>query len=237
MMRLCRLLLLLGWLGIQSTFFLAEKFYSYHNRFNQLVFSNHRPPAADANDVKEMEIQRDQPYLLQFDEDRYNRFDELILKHSQRSGVDFNLVKSMILVESNFNPKAVSPKGAQGLMQLIPDTATRFNVGDVFDPDENIRGGCDYLKYLIELFEGDLELVLSSYNAGENLVKRIQRIPDYRETRNYVAKIIQIYGRTRTSLEPFTILTPGSKFFKYVDENGVITLSNIDPPKGAKPVR
>jgi len=236
-MKFCRLLMLIGLLGIQGTFFLAEKFYSYYNRFNQLVFSNHRPLDADAGEVKEMEIRRDQPYQLQFDEDRFNRFDELIQKHSQRTGVDFNLIKSIILVESNFNPRAVSPKGAQGLMQLIPDTAKRFNVVDVFNPDENIRGGCDYLKYLIELFEGNLELVLSSYNAGENLVKRIQRVPNYRETRNYVSKIIQIYGRASTSLESFTVITPGAKFFKYIDENGVITLSNIDPPKGAKPVR
>jgi hypothetical protein len=228
---------MLGLLGIQTTFFLAEKFYSYYNRFNQLVFSNHRPLDQDAEEIKEHRIERDQPYLLQFDQDRFNRFDDIIMKHSKKSGVDFNLIKSIILVESNFNPTAVSPKGAQGLMQLIPDTAARFDVADVFDPDQNIRGGCDYLKYLIELFDGDLELVLSSYNAGENLVKRIKRVPNYRETQNYVQKVIQIYGRAQTSLEPFTIITPGSRFFKYMDENGVITLSNIDPPKGAKPVK
>jgi len=217
---------------------MAEKFYSYHNHRNQLIFSNRKPLDDQAKIITEHKIDRDQPYLMQFDKDRYNRYDDLILKHTQTTGIDFNLVKSVILVESNFNHKAVSPKGAIGLMQLIPDTAKRFGVSDSFDPDENILGGCRYLKLLIEMFEGNLELVLSSYNAGENLVKRIQRVPNYKETKRYVRKVIEIYGRNDTRLaDQFVVRATRSKFYRYVDENGVVTFSNVDPPEGAKPVK
>jgi len=86
-------------------------------------------------------------------------------------------------VESNYNPYAVSPKGALGIMQLIPATARRFGVLDVFDPVDNIEGGARYLKYLLELFNGDYPLALAAYNAGENAVTRYGAVPPYPETR------------------------------------------------------
>jgi soluble lytic murein transglycosylase-like protein len=96
------------------------------------------------------------------------------------------LIHSVIKVESNYNPWAVSPKGALGLMQLIPATARRFGVADAFDPVENIRGGAKYLKYLLDLYSGDYALTLAAYNAGEAAVARYGDVPPFPETRNYV---------------------------------------------------
>jgi soluble lytic murein transglycosylase-like protein len=96
------------------------------------------------------------------------------------------LIHSVIQVESNYNPWAVSPKGALGLMQLIPATARRFGVSDAFDPVENIRGGAKYLKYLLDLYSGDYALTLAAYNAGEAAVARYGDVPPFPETRNYV---------------------------------------------------
>jgi soluble lytic murein transglycosylase-like protein len=89
-------------------------------------------------------------------------------------------------VESNYNPTAVSPKGAQGLMQLIPATARRFGVSDVFDPADNIQGGAKYLRYLLDLYGGDYPLALAAYNAGEGAVAKYGTVPPYPETQNYL---------------------------------------------------
>jgi hypothetical protein len=218
----------------------AEKFYSYVNRSGCIVFSNHAPKDGEATTVKEIEIERDRdrPDLIQFDQNRLNQFDQLIMKYGTELEVDFNLIKALILVESNFNPRAVSPKGARGLMQLMPDTARRYGVFDLFDPEENLRGGVSHLRFLIDMFDGDLELVLSAYNAGENLVRKINRIPRIPETVKYVRKIVEIYGNTKIRAnEQFAVYTPGARFFRYYDQNGVLTLTNIDPPADARPVK
>jgi len=99
------------------------------------------------------------------------------------------LLHSVIQVESNYNPSAVSAKGAQGLMQLIPETARRFGVVDSFDPVENIQGGAKYLKYLLDLYQGDYPRALAAYNAGEKAVARYGGVPPYAETKNYVAQV------------------------------------------------
>lgn len=106
-----------------------------------------------------------------------------------RYGLAPELVLAVIEVESNFNPRARSPKNAQGLMQLIPETAARFGVRDVWDPVENLRGGMAYLRWLLDHFEGDVTLALAGYNAGENAVTRHGGIPPYAETRAYVRRI------------------------------------------------
>jgi hypothetical protein len=101
-----------------------------------------------------------------------------------------NLVLAVVEAESNFNPQAQSHKNAQGLMQLIPETAERFGVQNVWDPEQNLRGGMSYLRWLMGHFEGDLELVLAAYNAGEGAVERHGGIPPYAETQRYVKQII-----------------------------------------------
>jgi len=99
------------------------------------------------------------------------------------------LIHSVIKVESNYNPYAVSVKGAQGLMQLIPDTAHRFGVRDTFNPVENIQGGAKYLRYLLDLYDGNYPLALAAYNAGEAAVAKYGGIPPYAETQNYVTQV------------------------------------------------
>ncbi|ANC91414.1 murein transglycosylase [Azospirillum humicireducens] len=124
-------------------------------------------------------------------------------------GVDPALVLAVIQAESAFRTDAVSPKDAAGLMQLIPDTADRFGVGNVFDPRENITGGVKYLRWLLAYFQGDVTLALAGYNAGEGAVDRYKGVPPYEETRNYVRIIRRNYDAAR---HPFdrSVTTPSS---------------------------
>lgn len=122
-----------------------------------------------------------------------NQFDSLISELSQKYQVEFALIKAMIRTESGFNPTAVSKKGARGLMQLMPETAQRVNVSDSFNPRQNIEGGVRHFKYLLSLFNNDLQLSLAAYNAGENVVSERNSIPPYRETVDYVKKVLNYY--------------------------------------------
>jgi hypothetical protein len=117
----------------------------------------------------------------------------LIEEAAGRHNLSADLVKAMIRVESNFNPEAVSSKGCKGLMQLLPDTAKRFGVKNIFDPTENLEGGMKYLRFLLDYFKNDLNLALAGYNAGENAVSRYKGIPPYRETQDYVKKVTALY--------------------------------------------
>jgi len=123
-----------------------------------------------------------------------NIYDKIITQMATKYKVDFNLIKAVIAIESSYNKNAVSPVGAQGLMQLMPMTAKRFSVSNSFDPKQNIEGGTKYLKFLLKLFDGDIELVLAAYNAGEGAVKKYNGIPPYRETKNYVPKVLNTYN-------------------------------------------
>jgi soluble lytic murein transglycosylase-like protein len=114
-----------------------------------------------------------------------------------RYDLDPALVLAVIQVESGFNPRARSPKGAQGLMQLMPDTAQRFGVRDPYDPVQNLHGGMSYLRWLLALFEGDVALALAGYNAGEQAVARHAGIPPYPETQDYVVKVSRVYPRAQ----------------------------------------
>jgi hypothetical protein len=126
-------------------------------------------------------------------------YDEAIGRHAGYSGVDARLVKSVMLVESNFNPRAMSRKGARGLMQLMPLTARRFGVGDSFNAEENIRGGVRYLSELLQMFRGDVSLALAAYNAGEGAVQKHGGVPPYPETREYVRRTLIAYGGAPSS--------------------------------------
>lgn len=120
-------------------------------------------------------------------------YDRLIRRTTTAHQMDFALVKAVMGVESAFNPHAVSHKGAQGLMQLMPETAQRYGVEDLFDPVQNVRAGVLYLKDLQKLFKNNTRLVLAAYNAGENAVLRYKGVPPYDETQDYVRKVMKLH--------------------------------------------
>lgn len=126
------------------------------------------------------------------------KYDALIAQSAARHGVDPNLIIAVMRQESGFNFRAVSYKGATGLMQLMPATARRFGVTNIYDPAQNIEGGTSYLRFLLDKFNGDVKLVLAGYNAGENaVINSGYRIPRYRETQNYVRSISARYDSSK----------------------------------------
>jgi len=145
---------------------------------------------------------------------------------SERYGVPIRLVSAVIRAESGFNPRAVSRKGAQGLMQLMPTTASILGVRNSFDPRENIDGGVRHLRGLIDRFPHSLSLAVAAYNAGEKAVVQYGGIPPYPETQDYVTKVMQFYGG---SVEGG--ITPATRIYQTVAPDGTVTYTNI-PPRG-----
>lgn len=129
--------------------------------------------------------------------ERFKRYDEWIREAAALYQIPEELVRAVIQVESDYDARAVSQVGAQGLMQLMPETAERMQVHDIFDPRENIFGGVRYLRVLANLFNGDLELTLAGYNAGEGAVMRYGGIPPFDETQDYVVRVMGYYRRYR----------------------------------------
>jgi len=157
---------------------------------------------------------------------------------STNHGVDPALVRAVIKTESNFNRFAVSDKGALGLMQLIPETGRRYGVRDFFDPQQNVDGGVRYLRFLLEKFNGNLDLSLAAYNAGENVVERLGRIPPIPETTTYVRRVRSFYKQRSAPLLTPPVATGAAKtasepepprIFKNVDDRGVVHFSNVEP--------
>lgn len=130
---------------------------------------------------------------------RSAQYDPIIESASARTSIEPELLRAVIVVESGFDAKAVSPKGARGLMQLMPATAKAYGARNASDPKQNIHAGARYLRYLMDRYENNLELVLAAYNAGENAVERHQRqIPPYGETLRYVPKVLRVYRELRS---------------------------------------
>lgn len=150
-----------------------------------------------------------------------------ILEASNRYGVPDQLVTAVIRAESGFNPRAVSRKGAQGLMQLMPSTASTLGVRNSFDPRENIHGGVRHLRGLIDRFPGNLPLAIAAYNAGEKAVLTYGGIPPYPETQDYVGKVLRFYGL------PLSGDTSQSQIYQTISRDGTVTYSNI-PPRGRR---
>jgi soluble lytic murein transglycosylase-like protein len=127
---------------------------------------------------------------------RSSQYDGLIRGAAKSAAIQAALVRAVIVVESGFNPRAISKKGAIGLMQLQPATARRYGVKDIYDPEQNVRAGAHYLSDLLARFDSNLELALAAYNAGEDAVERYGRhIPPYRETLSYVPNVLRVYQR------------------------------------------
>jgi len=164
----------------------------YYVSGGELVFTN-APSHAGAREVPGME----QTTLLAVADLPATRFDPYIEQVARETGLSASLIKAVALVESGFDPLAVSPKGAMGLMQLMPGTARQYGVRDAFDPGQNLRAGATHLRGLLDEFDGDLTLALAAYNAGSAAVRRHGGIPAYRETRDYVRRVRETLNRGR----------------------------------------
>lgn len=145
-------------------------------------------------------------------------FDDIVAEVAQRLRVPVDLVHSIIKAESNYDTWAISAKGAMGLMQLMPITAKQYKVMNVFDPRQNIEGGVKYLVDLIKLYDGDTQRVLAAYNAGQEAIKKYGGIPPYRETRNYIKKVMAAYPKSKISTR--------TKIYAFYDENGKYVLTD-----------
>jgi hypothetical protein len=131
-------------------------------------------------------------------------YGDMIQSAAKKYGVDADLIFSVIAAESNFNPRAISRRGARGLMQLLPATGTRFGVKDIFDPVQNIDAGTQYLRDLMARYQGDLVLTIAAYNAGPGAVERYGRVPPYNETISYVRAIRKTYAQRKSKNNPKT---------------------------------
>jgi soluble lytic murein transglycosylase-like protein len=154
------------------------------------------------------------------------QIDAAIDQAAARHGVDPNLVRAVIKVESNFNPDAVSRKGAMGLMQLMPQTARQLNVTNPFDPEQNVDAGVRHLKKLMESYGGDVQLSLAAYNAGAGAVARSAGVPHFAETRNYVKRITQLYSGEEGWHFPNSPARAPIEVHR--DAQGVLVFSNTD---------
>ncbi|GBE00687.1 soluble lytic murein transglycosylase precursor [bacterium BMS3Bbin06] len=187
--------------------------YKYVDR-NGVIHFTDSPPAGDAKALKARDSRDDSTSGSGAVYPDYRRIAE---EAARKYGVSPRLAKSVIEVESGWNPGAISRKGAMGLMQLMPETARLYGISDPFDPEENIDAGIRYLKYLIDRF-GKLEFALAAYNAGPATVDRYRGIPPFRETRNYVKAIMGLYnGKEYVSM---------SRIYKVVLDDGTMIYTN-----------
>lgn len=138
-------------------------------------------------------------------------FRELVKAASSRYNVDADLISSVIAAESNFDPKAISKRNARGLMQLLPDTAARFGVQNIFDPQENIDAGTHYLRDLLQRYNNDLVLALAAYNAGPERVQQFGRVPPYAETVSYVRRVKRAYEKRKSGVSRAAISQDSAK--------------------------
>ncbi|MCL6481633.1 MAG: lytic transglycosylase domain-containing protein [Firmicutes bacterium] len=151
--------------------------------------------------------------------------ERLLEQTAERHQIDPALVRAVVAVESAWDPRAVSPKGAMGLMQLMPERAARLGVSDPFDPEQNLDAGVRHLRELLERYDGNLELALAAYNAGPGAVDRNGRVPNIPETQDYVRKITEAYFRPEVSRQP-QILRRARPIYRIRDESGKVVFMN-----------
>ena len=163
-------------------------------------------------------------------------FAHLIRAAAERYGVDTRLVEAMVQTESAGNPTAVSPKGARGLMQLMPERAALLGVRNSFDPGQNVDGGVRHMRDLLQSFGGDVTLALAAYNAGEAAVRSYGGVPPFAETREYVRRVRALYN-TSGSVAPqaVALVTAPQRVYRTVDEDGTVTFTNLPPRSAGSP--
>jgi soluble lytic murein transglycosylase-like protein len=203
----------------------CAQIYSWRDAAGNLVLSNRPRIGAPSTAIPSYPVpQAEKVRATRFvASDRGRIYDDLIAEHARANGVRTDLVKAVVQVESAFNPYARSPRGAMGLMQLMPATAQQFGVRNPFNPAENVRAGVAYLRQLLDRYQDDEELALAAYNAGPGAVdKHGQTIPPYRETRNYVAQINEIakapVARRGVVIYKTTELVDGRIVARYSDQ-------------------
>jgi soluble lytic murein transglycosylase-like protein len=198
--------------------------FSWRDANGNLVLSNRKPSdvtQAKAYNVPQAPSVRATRYAPL---ERSRMYDDLIAEHARLNGIRSDLVRAVVQVESAFNPYAKSPKGAMGLMQLMPETARQYGVTNAFNPVENIRAGVAYLRALLDRYRNNEELALAAYNAGPGAVdKHGQNVPPYRETRDYVAQINHMAGRAiemRAGMRIYKVVEviDGRELVRYTDQ-------------------
>jgi len=199
------------------------------HRWKSVPAANVRAARSAADEVKAILANRSQRQLQasrgQFTQ---RQIEAAIDQAARQHNVDPSLVRAVIKVESNFNPNAVSPKGAMGLMQLMPGTAREFNVTNPFDPQQNVDAGVRHLKHLMESYGGDVSLTLAAYNAGAGAVTRSAGIPNFRETRDYVSRITTLYRGAPGTISRNLSAPSFSPVHVQRDARGVLYFSNTD---------
>ena len=200
---------------------LADEMLYYKDAEGNIVFTN----TPSQKDVKPVPRMRGGPAQrsVTLPATPYDPYIEMV---ARENNVDPTLVKAVALVESGFNPKAVSSAGAKGLMQLMPSTAKRYGISDLHDPYQSLRAGAAHLRDLLDEYDGNVTLALAAYNAGSGAVKKYGGVPAYQETQQYVKKVQAKMGRTPRKNEGRLVSAKGAKIEMRVHPDGTVVLSN-----------
>jgi len=199
----------------------ADELLYYKDKDGNIVFTN-TAPSTEAKPVPRLRGGPAQK-VVTLPATPYDPYIEMVARDN---GVDPSLVKAVALVESGFNPKATSAKGARGLMQLMPATAKQYGVSNLHDPYQNLSAGAKHLRELLDQYDGNVTLALAAYNAGSGAVKRYGGVPAYAETQDYVKKVQTKMGRTPRRNEGRLVSPKSSKIEMRVEADGSVTLSN-----------
>ena len=199
----------------------ADDLLYYVDAHGQVVFTN----TASRKDARPVPFVRGAPAqrLRDLPATPYDRYIDEV---SRKNGIDLSLVKAVALVESGFDPHAVSRAGATGIMQLMPDTAKRYGVTDRRNPYQSLDAGARHLRDLLDSYDGDVSLALAAYNAGPGAVKRYGGVPAYPETQDYVRRVQATMGRPVRTRGTRTLAARTEKIDMHVEADGSITLSN-----------